>query len=162
MVKHYNPTIAEDAHRILNTKTGDMNSSEVSPFIQPTIEIKRKCNICRNATATNTAAAQTIYTTPSDKDFYLVAAMLSVAKDATSTSQRTVINATVDGVSKFILVIEGIATTAQFDSISQNWPIPIKVDRGTIISLQNTGGVSYCSSNATIQGYTVETIAGSN
>ena len=158
-MKHYNTSISEDAMRIFNTKSFDNISSEVSPIIQPTIEIKRHCNICKAIAATNNTSA-TIYTTPTDKDFYLVGASLSVIKDVTGVSNNSKINIIVDGISVAILSISSITLTPQYDSMTNSWSNPIKCDRGTVITVTNSSATANCRSDATIQGYTVETTKG--
>jgi len=88
----------------------------------------------------------------------LVAAQLSLIKDATATSTSTRINATVDNTATPILVLQGITLTAQSDSISLSLPIPLKIDRGTAITTTNTTNVANILTSATIFGYVVENI----
>ena len=154
MAKHYNSSITERGLRILNSKQGDFLPDEVSGPVA-TIELKPVCRISRSAVATN-AANVTIYTTPTDKDFYLTAAQLSVIKDATATSAGSYIQATIDGVAQILIIITGLTLTAQSDAVSQSWPFALKIDRGTPIIVTGTTTTANVKSYGTIQGYTEE------
>lgn len=156
-MQHYNPSIGEDLHRIFNLK-GQAPTNEVSDEVVPVIIIERNHNIVRSQTFTNATAA-TIYTTPTDKDFYLEALTLSVIKDATSQSTLTDIRAVIDGVSQLIARISGITLTAQNQTITLSG-LKIKVDRGTNITLNATSGVANIKCDGSIIGYTVETLKG--
>lgn len=164
MVKHYNPTIAEDANRIFNFKTGEVVSTEVAPFIQPIIPIQRKCTVIKELHHT-TSGAQTLYTTPNDKDFYLTSVLMTIVKDATCDMASNVYNLTavVDGVTISLGTIAILTLTAQSEVISRDFTIPIKIDRGSSIFLTaNTFTAGTMSRSATICGYTVETTKGSS
>jgi len=148
-MKHYNPSITERANRIFNLKNGDGISDEVDgPVavipIQPTIKIVRR----------SVVAGGVIYTTPTDKDFYIVSVSLSVAKTAAQTGSNVAILTTIEGASISILDIRGITLTAQDASRDISFHYPIKLDRGTTITLSPTG--DYTSLSGIIYGYTEE------
>jgi len=157
-MKHFNPSISEDKTRILNIKSGDDNS-DVADFIQPTLEITPKINLVKRAEASNSTSA-TIYTTPTDKDTYIVALMLTMIKDINATSVSSRIYAYIDGVSSYLAEITGFVTTVQEKTIFLSFPIPIKIDRGTALTVTNTTNVANCKSSAIIYGYTRETLKG--
>jgi hypothetical protein len=159
MAKHYNPTITQDLLRTFNFKAGDMLGADVGNMIVPVIEIKRHCNICKSNALSN-ALTSTIYVTPVDKDFYLSSLSFSVAKDATSTSTGIYITCYIDGILSILADIVGFTLTPLQDNVSLVFPIPIKVDRNTIISVNSTTNVANVISRAQIQGYTVETSSG--
>jgi len=156
-MQNRNPTIAQDMNRLFDFK-GE-STDFVSDIIMPVVEIKRICNILKFNSAVNATTA-TIYTTPSDKDFYLVAAQLSVIKDATSTSGGTSIFVIIEGVSVRLLSIATLTLTAQYSNIANNFPVPIKIDRNTIITVVNSTNNANISGYGSIQGYTVETTKG--
>lgn len=84
-MKNNSPEIAQEALRLLNSKTGDHLQPEVdniSPIIDLTV---KPLNIIRVFTLTN-ATASTAVTVPTDRDWYLVAVEGSFTKDATATS----------------------------------------------------------------------------
>lgn len=160
MTKHYNTTITEDASRIFNTKSTETIGNEVLPYITPTIAVTRFCDVIFDNVASNTTST-TIYTTPTDKDFYLVGAILSFVKDGTSTSTSSSITATIGGVSnKVILRLATLTLTAERGQISYNPSIPIKIDRGTNIAVTNSSGTANITARGVIHGYTVETTKG--
>lgn len=159
MAKHYNPSITEDASRILNTKTGDNVGVEVNPIIQPVIQITRTCNIVKSTQASNTLTA-TIYTTPSDKDFYLTSASISMIKDVTATATRSYITAIIEGSTVAFCDIASFTTTVHNEAMSMTFPVPIKIDKGTNIVITNDTNVANIRSRGTIIGYTVETTKG--
>lgn len=156
-MRHYNPTIGEDSVRLFNLKTGDA-LGEIIPVITPVIPIVPRINIIKRASALNATSA-TVYTTPTDKDFYLTNACLSVIKDVTSTSTSSTITAVVDGTTVNILEIASITLTVQENTVSQKWD-GLKLDRGSNINVTNSTNVANIRASACIQGYTVETVKG--
>lgn len=157
MTKHYNVSIAEDALRILNSKQGDFLGDEVIGPVA-VLPIERYANITKSATGTG--ASVSIFTTPSDKDFYLCSAELTMAKDATqdTASGSISLGVIVDGVAVSVLRINIITLQAHQDSVVVAFPKPIKLDRNSSIAASrgaSTAGT--CSIGACITGYTVET-----
>lgn len=159
MTKHYNTSIAEDALRILNSKQGDFMSDEVAGPVA-TIPILRCANTVKATTSTGTSG--TLWTTPSDKDFYLLYAEFSIVKDAACdipTAGGPLLQAFVDGVALPLHRIPVITLTAQNQTATFSLPYPgLKIDRNTAISHSRsatTAGNIVMSS--VIIGYTVET-----
>lgn len=114
----------------------------------------RVCNIVRSTQAVNATAA-TIYTTPTDQDFYLTAANLAVMKDATSTSLFSSIQVLINGAQQRTLRLNTITLTADSRSQEISFPVPIKIDRGTNITIENNTGIANITTGATIYGFTV-------
>lgn len=115
----------------------------------------RICNIAKTTSAVNATSA-TIYTTPADKDFYLVGFSIGLIKDATATSINSGISAYIDGLNTALIGIASLTLTAQSETLSQTLAYPIKVDRNTIIAVTNTTNVGNISARGSIIGYTVE------
>lgn len=111
---------------------------QVIPTIQPVFEVKKKfADILRGGTIASTSS-QTLYTTPSDRDFYLTGACLSIDKSATCdiASGRYTMVCTINGTANQAILSVAITTlTAQSQSVSLSFPTSIKVDRGTVIAL---------------------------
>ena len=124
-------------------------TSEVNP------KLLRRANIVRRARAAN-AISSTIYTTPTDKDFYITSVSISNTKDVTATSVNSDVRATIDGVVQNIIELSYLTLTAQNMSSAQNFVCPIKVDRGTVISVNNNTNVANIGTTGVITGYTVE------
>jgi hypothetical protein len=77
-----------------------------------------------------------IYTTPMDKDFYLTGACLSIVKNATSNSTVTSIRVgTADGPTSNIISIIGLTLTEQDQTVWCPFPIPLRLARGSAITL---------------------------
>lgn len=127
----------------------------VIPVMEVNPKLLRRSNIIKNAGLTN-GTTTTLYTTPLDKDFYIVAASLSVIKDVTSTSTDTSLRITVDNVVVRPLVISGITLTAQSQAVSISFSSPIKVDRNTAITINHATNVANIRGDATIIGYLVD------
>jgi len=128
-------------------------AEKVIPVMEVNPKMLRRCNVAASGLAANSAAS-TVYTSPSDKDFYLVAMALSTIKDATSTSTAARITSTINGASVSLLSIASATLTAQADSTSLTLPIPLKIDRGTSIAVTNTTADANVSTRASIFGYT--------
>lgn len=135
--------------------------SVVNPTIQPVFEVNPKfCNVIEGASKSTTGSS-TLFTTPSDKDFYLVAATVQMIKDATCdhpTGDSALINVIVNGNTEKLCVIGGITLTAQAQTVSISLPIPLKIDRNTSITI---AGGSYTAGtmvkSGSIVGYTLDT-----
>lgn len=106
--------------------------------------------------ATNATSATLLSAT--NKDFYITAFVLGVAKDATATSTSSRLVCTINGKSCVIARIEGFTLTAQNSVISLNLSTPIKVDKNTSITITNTTAVANITSYACIHGYYDEAI----
>lgn len=119
-------------------------------------KLLRRINITKSADANNATSA-TIYTTPTDQDFYLVAAYLATIKDATATSTSERILATINGASTNILRFLSFTLTAETRDTQITLPIPVKIDRGTTITVNNGTGNANISTTGGIYGYVDET-----
>lgn len=140
----------------------DRIPSQLGDVVIPVMEVNpkllRRVNVIKVAAAIN-ATSSTVYTTPTDKDFYLTAGSLSVVKDATATSVASTLTATTDfdtGVS--ILRIATLTLTVQNDTQTQSWIPPILLKRGTNITVTNSTATGNVTAVACIQGYTVENV----
>jgi hypothetical protein len=155
MVKHYNVDISKDAQRIFNFKGADTIPPDIGNIFVPVIPVTRVCNIIRTTTATN-ATTGTIYTTPTDKDFYLVGLVISLIKDVTSTATNIQIRVTIDGVVQTIMNISTLTLTVDTRQSTLGLPFPIKVDRNTNITINTNSATANITASGGIVGYTVE------
>jgi hypothetical protein len=121
----------------LNIAEGVPNN--LLPNVQPVIDLtpRNHRNTDIIATFNKTASgSSTVYTTPTDKDFYLCLAGLNISKDATSDNVTCAILATVGGVSKDILRVPMQTLTAIPNSdFERSFNKPVKIDRGTTITV---------------------------
>jgi hypothetical protein len=151
---HYNTAILKNLSDFWRLK-GDALPSELNDTIVPVFDVRPPANIIRTASAVNTGAAQTLYTTPTDQDFFLTNALIGVIKDVTATSTNSQLKVTIDGVARTILNIPGLTLTVQNQSVPMAYPNPIKVDRGTNITLENSTGVGNVTSTAAVVGFLI-------
>lgn len=123
-----------------------MPSDVEGPFV--VIPLTPVVNVIKNATA-----ASTLYTTPTNKDFYLTSASISMAKAVGDTGTVASITVFVDspGSAQNLISLAGITLTAERDSIAVNYNPPIKIDRGTVIAFNTSG--TFSSTRAHITGY---------
>lgn len=133
--------------------------TELTNSIVPVIEINprltRVTNILRsNNFANNTTA--TIYTTPSDQDFYLTGASLSFIKDATATSTDITLRSTINGAVRLILECVSLTLTADSQTTFMSFPIPIKIDRNVTITITSNTAVGNITVGGVIMGYVDE------
>jgi hypothetical protein len=115
----------------------------------------RRCDVVAEGTISN-GTNNIIYTTPTDKDFFLTSAMLHSLKDVTSTSTSTLLGVVIAGASVNVLSIYGITLTVQDQIISNTFFDPIKIDRGSQITVKTSTAVANVRARAVITGYTVE------
>lgn len=133
-------------------------ASSVVPVMEVNPKLLREINLNKYGTASNSTSA-ILYTTPTDKDFYITSAQISLIKDATSTSTETYISCEMENGSLGILIdISTFTLTAQTAQNSISFPFPIKIKRGTNITINNTTNVANIRSSATITGYLIDNI----
>lgn len=126
------------------------------PVVETNPKLLRRCDVVRSNTATNSTSV-TLYTTPTDKDFFLVGCGVSVIKDVTSTSLYTRMQITPAGdAARQILNLPGLSLTVQTLATSLSLPDPIKLERNTTITIQNSTNVANITASGYIIGYLVE------
>ncbi len=156
-MKHYNPTINKSMADKFNLK-GE-STTDVYDAIMPCVNVIPKIDVIRNAVIDDaTSPGVELYTTPSDKDFYLQSIIMAVIKDANATSVQTFLQVTIEGSLKILAAIPGISLTAQSEVLTLSYPIPIKIDRGTVIQIRNSAAVATIRSRCQITGYTEEVV----
>jgi len=120
--------------------------------IESNPHIVRPCSILK--AYTNAASSQaTIWTTPSDKDFYLVGLTLSCSYDSSSDNTQTSVFSTIGGAVTRIAYIMKQTLTAQDQTITLNFEHPLKIDRGVIIYVKNEYTVGAGQKACVLWGY---------
>jgi hypothetical protein len=113
-------------------------ADKVIPVMEVNPKLLRVIDVVRNATATPNSNT-TIYTTPTDRDFFLTTAQLAYVKDATCDIASGVgprISVTMFGETTTRGILESAVITLTADSqiISIAFPRPIKLARGSAIT----------------------------
>jgi hypothetical protein len=132
--------------------------NRINESIQPVIILNnliKPCNIAFQNTATNSTNS-TIYTTPTNADFYLCSISLGAIKDVTATSTASSISGTIGGVSTRLVEIPFFTLTAGSGSNSITFNPPLKMDRGTGITVNNTTSVANVTAWGGIAGFTYD------
>ncbi len=125
----------------------------------PVIDVNPKRNrvvTFHRIASRGTTGSTTIFTTPADKDFYLVGAFLTATQDATSDGVVMGLAVTTDGTSRSLISFRKTTLTAFQDSKQINLPIPMKVDRNTTISISQSFSVGTGTVEGIIFGFTTE------
>jgi len=130
-------------------------AEKVIPVMEVNPKLLRTINIIKNVYGTATGNL-TVYSVPSNKDFYLVGADISAQEDALSTNTATYIAATIDGAAVRILQLSKLTLTADSKNGSISFNTPIKIDRGTNITLSNSFGAGAAVKTCTIYGYVID------
>jgi hypothetical protein len=130
----------------LKDKIPNQLASKIVPVLS--VNPERVVNIIKSG---STAGTLVLYTTPANQDFYLTNANLTTTAGNMVNAALRVIQggATVD-----ILNVDVGAVLLSPVGVAGNYNTPIKVDRGTNISLVCSAAAGY----ATICGYTVNNI----
>jgi len=150
-------SIIQKLQDLLGIQTGtDVVATDSSNVVQPVVDIGPNTTTIWKVTSATTTSSVTVYTTPSDKDFYLTYAFLSMTKDATSDNILTNATIVVGGVTLNILAIPSQTTTAWSDQVCVSFPYPIKLDRASIIVLAGTFSAGTMSKRLLIGGYLLE------
>jgi len=137
----------------------DRVPSELRNEILPVIDVNPKhariIDVVKGSAASTTGST-TLYTTPADADFYLVACNLTSAYNAAADSTRTSLACTIGGASKTLIAHKKISLTADAQTTPVVLPIPLKIDRNSAITLQRTFTVGAGETEANIFGYVVQ------
>lgn len=129
-------------------------SDTVIPTCETNPEMLRRINIIRGATS-----ATTVYTTPTNQDFYLTSIYMVASNSTASQTSTATLTATPENEPNTTLAQLSFRTTALIDANQQNCfedfsGSPIKIARGTNIATSITNVPSF---RAVIFGYVVET-----
>jgi hypothetical protein len=162
MTKVKNSDTTRELIKAANLQVGfDDIPSELAKSIVPVININPKNYTISNVVAindiVNSGGSATVYTVPTNKDFYLTNASLSMIKDVTATSIGTTLTVTPEtGLATTILKIIGLTLTVQEEAVQLNLTFPLKLKKGSVISLANSTATGNVSASASIVGFTVE------
>jgi len=161
MVELQNRTVVNEMSEKIKESNLNLLPRDISNSIQPVIEVGKNIDQHFSKSASQaTTGTITIFTTPSDKDFFMTCCNFSFAKDSTCDIGT--------GVIDFLCVINGatvrplrsavITTTAERGNLETSFSTPIKLDRNSVISLTGTFTVGVMARVASINGFTVDTL----
>jgi len=116
------------------------------------------CDIMVNLDRTNSGAG-TVYTTPTDRDFYLTSATLSVSSDVSADTVLYTLDCIPYGstVVNNLLEVNKQTLTAVSNLITyHDYTFPIRLTRGTAIRIATTKTVGTTVYNGSIVGFTYQ------
>jgi len=130
--------------------------TELGNTVIPTLDINPNItNLCRNGSQALTATAA-IYTAPTDCDFYLDYVVLGMTKDATSDLVVAACQIVQDGRTVRVAILPLQTTTAGSWSQVVSFPKPVKVDRGSAVSVSGAFTVGTCDKHLALGGHLLE------
>ena len=133
-------------------------AEKVVPVMEVNPKLLRRCDVAVSGTRTSTGST-TLYTTPTDKDFYLTSALMEVGSDVTADNTGSYLRVVINGTNVDIIYLRKPTTVATSQALSQDFSgCPIKLDRGSTIIMNLSFTVGAASQHALITGYTVNNI----
>lgn len=152
-----NPNTLNQMRDVLQQQSGiDPSQDQIVLVGEVNPRLLKACDV--NAAGNSSATGSvTVYTTPSDRDFYLTGIQYSMIKDATCDAATGTIQVggTVNGQSVAFLRKAIITLTAQSADITREFTRPILIDRGTAISMTATFTAGAMSRGCCITGFTL-------
>jgi hypothetical protein len=143
-----------------NIQTHEEYPIELGKTVVPTMEVNPKmvasCNIARSSgNVTTTGTITGVYTTPTDKDFYLCSldciAVEGVTCDVATGSLS--VQVIVGGKSINLITLPVLTLTSSLLTKTISYAIPIKIDRGTAIVMTGTFTAGALSRSFSLTGY---------
>jgi hypothetical protein len=148
-----NSQVTAEIRDALKLNVGTEKIPEAIPVIEVGMKLTKNA-ISRTGGSAATGSA-TIYTTPTDQDFYLTGFNFSYSKNATCDVATGSINLTafIQGANVAICLLSVLTLTAEKDTISVTLTHPIKIDRGKAIAISGTFTAGAMARNGAIYGY---------
>lgn len=127
---------------------------QVVPTIQPVFEVTPSYAAIIRDGARSTTGTTTLFTTPSDRDFFLTYAQITQSTDVTADNTGCELDVTVDGTLRSVLQIVKQTTTATSGLTNRGtFAFPLKLDRGTGVVITHSFTVGASSIQASVQGF---------
>jgi hypothetical protein len=125
---------------------------QVNEKVTPVFHLGRFSNVVKATNQTLTGDI-TVYTSPSDKDFYLQSVVLAYTKNAASDNVVVYCDAGVGGTQVVLCRLESQTLTAGSDHLELVLPMPLKLDRSSVIRLRGSFTVGAMTKSIGITGY---------
>lgn len=159
MATIYNSDLQKELQEGAKIQVRDKAPTEITDKVLPVMEVNpkffRRVNWNFAGAGTN-ATSTSLGTTPTDREIYVTGATLSVTKDATATTTYVRLNCTADNGQSVILCSFGCITlTAEQHDMSVSFPFPIRLKKGTTITISASTAVGNFNAFASVFGYQV-------
>ena len=152
MVNHNNPNITRRYNNLFNLK-GESADTELYDYIIPVMELGHVCDVVTGV-GSGASGNLPIYTTPTNKDFYLTSFSITGMSDVLADNTYIALTCVINGLTQYLFYKAKISLTANDFNQTQSFAIPIKIDRWTVIQAVNIFTVGSSFVSACIQGYT--------
>lgn len=152
MVNHNNPNITRRYNHLFNLK-GESADTELYDYIIPVMELGHVCDIV-SGVGSGASGNLPIYTTPTNKDFYLTSFSITGMSDVLADNSYIALTCVINGLTQYLFYRAKISLTVDSFCQTQSFAVPIKLDRGSVIQAVNIFTVGSSSVSACIQGYT--------
>lgn len=138
-------------------KVPDQISEKVVAVMECNPKLLRRVNLVRGSSSVTTGTI-TLFTTPTDTDFYISELNMAFIKDVTcdAATGAVTISVVIDGVTRNIAGLSTITLTAQSGNLVISFPLPVKLDRTTSITMNGTYTAGVMSRYCSIAGYIVQ------
>jgi len=131
-------------------------AEKVVPVMETNPKFFRTINVVESGSR-DTSGQIALYTTPTDKDFYITSVQINNQSDVTADNTDAYISTKLpDGNSATLAQLFKLSTTVFQGVINLSFPIPIKIKRGTAINFGSTFTAGASITGAGITGYIVE------
>lgn len=162
MAHIYNSDLSKELIRGAKIQTSkDSVPSQLAEKVVPVMEVNpRLLRLTTNAPqiASSTTGAKTVYTTPTNQDFYLTGFTFAYIKDATSDAATSLdFRVKVNGATLTLFSFPIITLTASSGQISVTLANPLKLDRNTVIDYTGTFTAGVCVRAGSATGFVDET-----
>lgn len=159
MATIHNSEITKTLRELADIQLNEVSNLPLGTTIAPVLVVNPHNTLNYFANSQKTTTGDITITIPSNKDFYLTGLNVSFIKDATCdiSTGRITVNATPkNDASKELMGLSVLTTTAQNQSLVQNFQKPILLERGSSIIMGGTYSAGLMSRYISLNGYTVE------
>lgn len=148
--------INNSANELLIQQTTDITPAITEEKVRLVYPVNHKFTTIWKASDSSTSGTSTIYTTPTDKDFFLTSISMSITKNATSDNTGLSLTSTIGGAAVALSKILTETLTASSFVVTREFPYPIKIDRGVAISATSAFTAGASSRSVQIGGFILE------
>lgn len=158
-MENRNSNLSEELRDVLKLQQNvDGIISKVNPIIQPVINVNpkhaRKLNFFKRVILSNSTSATT--SCANDRDTFITGVTMSMIKDATSTSTSMNMTVVQDGASINLASMVGITLTPDSKDLAIYFSEPIKIDRGSTLTINSDTNVANFKIMGNFIGFTLE------
>ena len=160
MVSNRNSALSEEVRDVFKLQQNvDGTISNIAGQIIPVVDVNpkhsRKITITKSVSS-NATGSTTVYTTPTNQDFYLMGFSAGFIKDAACDNTSVILTSVVKGETVYLFRRDSITATADQAYNTVMFSYPMKIDRGTNIVLAGNKTAGVLAKDAIIWGYVDE------